>query len=153
MSKNYLIRPDGQAEVSISDKLMPRKYLICKQALNRVPVKPLRKDVPDPQIEMMASSWQQLWWLLRATQAKEKLMQLSAWSLTNRTHHVLTAVSGTDGCNIFLTSTPWESQTGISDPSSAPCVERPLNPIASPSILPILIQQRSHIFPTRPTKP
>lgn len=56
MSKNYLIRPDGQAEVSISDKLMLRKYLICKQALNRVPVKPLRRDVPVPRIEMMASS-------------------------------------------------------------------------------------------------
>lgn len=36
---------------------MLRKYhLICKQALNRVPVKLLRKDVLDLQIQMMASS-------------------------------------------------------------------------------------------------
>lgn len=50
-------------------------------------------------------------------------MQLSTRSLTNWTHHVLTAVSGTDGCSIFLTSTPWESQTGLSDPSAASCGE------------------------------
>lgn len=97
----------------------------------------------------MTSGWQQLWLLLGATQAKEKLMQLSAWSLTIWTHHVLTSVSGADVCKIFLIG---ESDRSVLPLSSAGShIERPPSSLLL-AFLPSLFKREAWCILHKPCK-